>query len=83
MAGLHSPYWPFVMHKDTREAAGRRRFWGTSDKIGLSKCTNTMRSRIYSFCEAAAQVAGALRHHENETLGERCDDNQQDHEGSD
>ena len=77
------------MHKDTREAAGRHRFWGTGDKAGLSKCTNTtwrfdtMRIRIHSFCEAAAQVAGALRHYENETLGERCDDNQQDREGND
>ena len=42
-----------------------------------------MLSRIHSFCEAAAQVAGALRHYENETVGERCDDNQQDHEDSD
>jgi len=35
------------------------------------------------FAQAAVQLPGALRHYENETLGERCDDNQQDYENSD
>ena len=42
-----------------------------------------MPRQIHGFREAAAHVEDALRHYENETLGEHRDDNQQDHEGSD
>jgi hypothetical protein len=38
---------------------------------------------IHAFFEAASQVVDALRHYENETLRECCDDNQQDHQSSD